>query len=382
MLKTEHAREELRSSLATSGKGDASLFASGREGLLALLRACEFPTGSEVIVQAYTCVVVPNAIHAAKLTTIYADIEKETLNIDPSSLESIITPRTKAVICQHTFGIPADVQKIREICDKNGLMLIEDCAHVLPDALGPEEIMSLGDAMLLSFGRDKAISGVSGGAIICRKETVSHRLQKLEKSAIPLPPSTIRRLLLYPIFYGLARPLMGLGLGKALLTLLRQLRLLVPIVTAQEKEGRQDATLHQMPEACAILALQQWKKLQKINDHRRSLTRYYLEASAQIGWPVLHGVRSDLPLQKYPMFVRDAEGIRRALKKKNIHLHDGWTGCVVCPASADQGKTGYCEGNDRNAEEVAEEILSLPTHPGMTEEDTKRLVSALTPFLR
>ncbi len=361
---------------------DCFLFSSGREALLALLRTCDFPTGSEIIVQAYTCVVVPNAIHAAKLTAIYADIEKDTLNLDLSSVESLITPRTKAIICQHTFGIPSDTERLREICNRNGLMMIEDCAHILPDAAGPSEIMSKGDAILLSFGRDKAISGVTGGAVLCGRQDLAARLQESEQQALPVPTATVRRLLLYPLFYGIARPFMGMGIGKALLALLRRYRLLVPIVTTEEKEGVQSSELHAMPPACAALAVQQLESLQKINDHRRTLVQFYLQSSADLSWPVLHGIRSDLPLQKYPLFVCGAEGIRRSLKRKNIHLSDGWTGCVVCPASADQERTGYCAGSDQKAEEVAEEILSLPTHPGMSLADARRLVAALTPFLK
>jgi len=387
----------LRTELSRRLQGSAFLFASGREALLAFLRSCSFPDGSEIIVQGYTCVVVPNAIHAAGLVPVYADIEKDTLNLDPDDVASRITDRTKVVICQHTFGIPAPVERLRELCDRHGLLLIEDCAHVLPDADGPMEVMSKGDALLLSFGRDKAISGITGGAIVVKnKQQTTHNTQpaneltnkpaneltlnlsREENQAPGLPGGIVLRLLLYPWLYFFARPLYGLGIGKWKLAAWRMLGLLVPIVTPEEKRGTQGQKVHAMPEACAHLILQQFKKLHDINIHRRALVKYYLEACAKHGWPVLHAINGSLPLQKFPLFFPDADGIRRKLKRRNIHLDDGWTGCVVCPRSISKEEAGYRKGSDPRAEEVAVSILSLPTHPGTSVFDASRLVEALS----
>ncbi len=366
----------------------AFLFASGREALLAFLHSPHFALGDEVIIQAYTCVVVPNAIQAAGLVPVYGDIVKDTLSLDPAALEQAITPKTKAVICQHTFGIPAPLEALREICDRHGILLIEDCAHILPDASGPEGIGQYGDALLLSFGRDKAISGITGGALLIKGKMDEHfQLPPLavaprehEQTATELPHWTVFRLLLYPLLYAIARPVYG-SVGRAFLALCKKLRLLVPIVTGEEKHGQQAETFHRIPEPCAALALRQFRQLQQINDHRRKITRMFLEACARHGWPVLHGFQSDLPLQKFPLFTKDAEKIRRELKKQNIHLYDGWTGCVVCPADVQVDQVGYRKGSDPKAEEACEEILTLPTHPGMTERDAERVIKALVPLL-
>ncbi|MEK7218232.1 MAG: DegT/DnrJ/EryC1/StrS family aminotransferase, partial [Patescibacteria group bacterium] len=274
--------EALRMALSDTFHGRAFLFASGREALLALFQSDQerFRKGDEVIVQGYTCVVVSNAIIAAGLVPVYCDIEKDTLSLDPQAVEHAVTPRTKAVLCQHTFGIPAPVAALREICDRRGLLLIEDCAHILPDESGPEEIGTHGDALLFSFGRDKAISGITGGAIILHSRNnestnkrINESLLAQEHRAQELPGNIIRHLLLYPLLYAIARPLYGIGLGKAILTAARALRLLVPIVTPGEKEGRQPAALHRIPEPCAALALAALRRITPLNAHRRSLTR-------------------------------------------------------------------------------------------------------------
>ncbi|TSC79354.1 MAG: DegT/DnrJ/EryC1/StrS aminotransferase [Candidatus Peregrinibacteria bacterium Gr01-1014_25] len=356
-------------------------FSSGRQALLAYLGSLHLPRGSEVIVQGYTCVVVPNAIHAAGLTPVYADLDPQTLNLDPREAEKLITPRTRVIICQHTFGIPADTASLRALCDRHGLLLIEDCAHVLPDDAGPPAIGRCADALLVSFGRDKAISGVAGGAIIVRDAGRAEALGVLQRCAAALPRRDIARLLFYPLLYAIARPLYGIGIGKALLVAARTLRLLPPIVTEDEKHGAMSPLLQRMPGPCAEIALDQLRRLRRINDHRRALTRLYLQACKDRGWKVIDGITADLPLQKCPLFVKNADAVRAKLKRGNIHLDDGWTGCVVCPRSVDASDAGYLGGIDPHAENVARSILSLPTHPGMTERRAHLLLDHLTPHV-
>lgn len=362
--------------LGTTFEGETFLFSAGRGGLLAVLRAMGLKQDDEVILQSYTCIAVPNAIHAAGGKAVFVDIEQQTLNMDVDEVERAITPRTRAILCQHTFGIPADTERLRALCDKHKILLIEDCAHILPDATGPAEICRDGDILLLSFGREKAISGVSGGAIISRVPTVTDAL-KLEwmHRAGTVPRRTILRLLLYPLVYALARPLYGLTIGKGFLKAMQMLRILVPIYLHDEKEGHMPPVFHRMPNACAFLALAQWHKLQRINDHRRLLTRFYLEEGKKRTWlrPLL-GVTPDLPLQKFPLFLPNAADLRRQLRDRNIHLDDGWTGCVICPASVDMTVINYCPGSDPAAEQVASEILSLPTHLGTSIAQARKLL--------
>lgn len=358
------------------------LFASGRQALLASLKAMDLQPGDEVIVQAYTCIVVPNAIMAAGGQPVYADILKDTLNLDIEDVKSRITPKTRAIICQHTFGIPADVAALRELCDKHKILLIEDCAHVLPDSDGPA-IGKTGDVTISSFGRDKAISGVAGGAAIVRNKNLQSAIAHLESRASSLSWWHIHKLITYPIIYRRALPFYGIGLGKAYLKLKQKLGLLVPIVTSEEKAGKMPDILQAMPNACAYLVLPQWLKRWFINQHRRKLTVFYLDECIRRGWceptsPVYvpGAIEPDLPMQKFPVFVQNAWQIRENLKKQHIYLDDGWTGCVVCPANADSSCAYYEEGMDPVAEFVGESILSFPTHPTMSLKQAKRLIDA------
>lgn len=399
--KNGNEREGLRCALAQHFHAECSLFASGREGLFALLQAIgDQPglpavaprgakAGGEIIVQAFTCQVLPNAIVAAGMTPVYAEIEPGTLNMDPADAERKLTPKTRAILCQHTFGIPADTHRLRALCDRYGVLLIEDCAHTLPDAQGPVTIGRDGDVILLSFGRDKAISGITGGAILSHKPDLAVKLRAKEGSASSLSLMRIKRLLLYPLVYFLARPLYGMGIGKPILVLARTIGALVPILTNEEKQGHMEPIFHCMPNACCALALAEFKNVKEINDHRRKLTSLYFSAFAhqqrseetshrnnEITFP--KAIHPQLPLQKFPLFVRGAEEIRRRLKKQNIHLQDGWTGCVICPPGSPLEEAHYVPGSDPKAEFAAQMILSLPTHPTMTERQAKRLIDVLT----
>lgn len=384
----EKHTEALRAELSSALRGDAFLFDAGRTGLLALLCAAGIGPGDDVIVQGYTCVVVPNAIQAAGARTVYADIDADTLNLTIESVAESITPKTKAVICQHTFGLPADLAGLRALCDANKLLLIEDCAHVLPDEAGPPLLAQTGDAVLLSFGRDKAVSGVSGGAVVSRSPQISEHLKTIEREAPGVPDGTIARLLLYPIIYAKARLLYRLGLGRYYLYACKVLHLLVPIVSMDEKNGKQSQPVRRIAGACARLALDQWRNRRWINDHRRRLTALYLAHARNKGWvssdapPACPSIiTSDLPLQKFPLFVRDAKRVRTQLEAQNIFLDDGWTGCVVCPASVKMDQLTYESGSDPEAEAACQAILSLPTHPGTSDEDARRVLTALDPLL-
>lgn len=376
-------KEAFKQLLGNKFSGEAMLFSSGREALLAILRSLRFSPGEEVIVQGYTCIVVPNAIIAAGMTPVFVDIDRNTLNLDIEETAKAITPKTRAIICQHTFGIPADTQKLRALCDRHSLILIEDCAHIIPDRSGPSEIGRHGDLFFFSFGRDKAISGVSGGAVVCKKTDLCARVRTLEEQATPLGRVHIMQHLFYPLLYALSRPLYCMGIGKILLAIAGKIRLLPKILTRSEKKGIMQPMLHRMPNACAALALAQLCRLGAMNDHRRMLTSYYALHPLTRAYAVRASLaHPSLPLQKFPLFVPHAQAIRRKLKRQNIHLYDGWTGCVICPANADTSAAGYHDGDDPSAEMAGEQILSLPTHPGMTLKQAKELTQVLLVRLR
>ena len=103
--------------------------ANGTDAIEISLRALEIGAGDEVIVPAMTWISTASAVLLAGAHPVFVDVGESDLNIDPSEITSAITSRTKAVMAVHLYGQPAQVQKIRSICDAHGLSLIEDCAQ-------------------------------------------------------------------------------------------------------------------------------------------------------------------------------------------------------------------------------------------------------------
>ena len=92
----------------------------------------------------------------------YVDIDHTTLNIDPDLIEQAITPNTKAILVQHTFGCVAELDRVIDICQRHNLKLIEDCAHALGASYKGQSVGTYGDMAIYSFGRDKVITSCNG----------------------------------------------------------------------------------------------------------------------------------------------------------------------------------------------------------------------------
>src|SRR5438270_4063417 len=106
-------------------------FAAARMGLYAILEALDIGPGDEVIIPAYTCVVVPNAILYRGAKPVYVDIDPITFNIDVRKVETAITSKTRALYAQHTFGLVCDVDGLNAIGRQYRLPVIEDAALAL-----------------------------------------------------------------------------------------------------------------------------------------------------------------------------------------------------------------------------------------------------------
>ena len=106
---------------------------------------------------------------------IYTDID-ETFNINTKELEKHINKNTKAIVVQNTFGIPAQIDKILSIAKEHSLLVIEDCAHSLGATYKEKKVGTFGDVAFFSFGRDKVISSVYGGALIINNKILEDNL--------------------------------------------------------------------------------------------------------------------------------------------------------------------------------------------------------------
>ena len=180
-------------------------FESGRVSLWAILRTLGIGEGDEVVVQAFTCVVVPDAVVWAGAKPVYIDIG-ENYNCDPDAIVGVITPRTRAIVVQHTFGIPAQIDKIMEIARKHRLVVIEDCAHTVGGIYKNGLLGSWAPISFFSFGQEKAISAVRGGVVVTKDLVFAEKLRELQGKLRYPTRRAIVRYLLHPIMWRVINP--------------------------------------------------------------------------------------------------------------------------------------------------------------------------------
>lgn len=350
-------------------------FTSGRGALHAVLNALGVGENDEVILQAFTCAVVPNAVTACGAGAVYADIT-DSLTLDPKSIEQNISEKTKAIIVQHTFGIPSDMDAICAIAKQHNLFVIEDCAHTIGGEYKGKKLGSFGDASIFSFGRDKAFSSVFGGMAIAKEKTVVDRLRAIQQAEIYPSVFWLLQQLLHPIASGIILPVYNFfGIGKAILVLLQKAKLLSFPVLLEEKKGVTPAIFMQkMPNVLAELALFQLSRLSEFNGKREDAVNLYLE---EFGGG---NNQQQAPLLRFPLFVNNRDELLQRAKKQNLYLGT-WYSEVIDPKGVDFEKMHYVKGSCPNAEKIARKIINLPTYPAMSKDDQNRVINFIKTYV-
>jgi dTDP-4-amino-4,6-dideoxygalactose transaminase len=158
----------------------AAGLANGTDALTLALVACGVGPGDEVIVPAFTFVATATAVIRAGAKPVFADVQADTLNLDPEQIEARRTPRTKAVIPVHLFGTPADMDPIREIASRHGIVLIEDNAQAIGARYKGERTGSLGAAAGISFYPTKNLGAFGdAGMLVTNSDEIAERVRRL-----------------------------------------------------------------------------------------------------------------------------------------------------------------------------------------------------------
>lgn len=131
----------------------------------------------EIIVPAFTWIATLSAIKWEKCTPVFCDIDEETLNIDTSKIEELITEKTVAIMPVHVFGNPCDVESIKSIADKNNLKVIYDGAHALGSTFNKQSILNYGDISTVSTHATKLFNTAEGGACVTKNKDIYHKLK-------------------------------------------------------------------------------------------------------------------------------------------------------------------------------------------------------------
>lgn len=160
------------------GVENISLFNNGTVALLVALKALEIK--GEVITTPYSFVATAHSILWNDLTPVFCDIDPVSLNLDPAKVESLITPKTSAIMPVHCYGYPCDVHAIEKLATRNKLKIVYDAAHAFAVRMLDESILSYGDLSVLSFHATKVFNTFEGGAIVCRSREMKERIDKLK----------------------------------------------------------------------------------------------------------------------------------------------------------------------------------------------------------
>lgn len=360
------------------GVKDAISFNSGRAAELAVLIALGIGPGDEVLLQAFTCVAVPNSILWTGAKPVYVDIKKNHFTMDIDDLIKKISPRTKAIIIQHTFGYPDDVEEILAIARQKKIYLIEDCAHALGGYYKGKKLGTFGDAAFFSFGRDKVISSVFGGMAIAKNSKVSQKLRESQQN-LPYPSFWwILKQLFYPgiIYLGL-QVYNFFSLGKALIEVSKILGFLSLPVSAEEKKTLKPVHYPQkLANAQAKLALHQIRKLDTFIARRKTIGERFV--AKLVHYP-LRIIASSNGLIRFPILTENPQKLLEFAKARNILL-GRWYSHLIDPPGTNLIRTGYTRGDCVNAEDIAARVINLPTSPTIGDKDLDDLFSLLAIF--
>jgi len=160
----------------------------GRMALYYILKAMQFPPGSEIILPALTFWVVPEIARVAGLTPVFADVDPATFNLTPATVARAITPKTVAIVPTHLWGLPCDMDGLLELAQQHRLAVIEDCAHALGARYRDRSVGTLGDGALFSFQTLKPLNTYGGGMAVVRDPGLGDRVAALVAAE---PPPTV-----------------------------------------------------------------------------------------------------------------------------------------------------------------------------------------------
>jgi dTDP-4-amino-4,6-dideoxygalactose transaminase len=168
----------------TVGEGAGISFASGRMAFYTLMKVLGIGDGDEVILPAFTCAVMPNAVMKTGARPVYAEIDSNTFGSDSHGIAKVISKRTKLIVAQHSFGIPCNIHEIIELARRHGIYVVEDCAISFDSSLQGTKVGNWGDAAIFSTDHSKPLNTLIGGLLY----TNNHELyQKVRAFTAGLP---------------------------------------------------------------------------------------------------------------------------------------------------------------------------------------------------
>jgi perosamine synthetase len=366
---------------ASVGVRHAVSFAHGRVGLYGILRALGIGRGDEVLVPLPTHVVVANAVRYTDATPVFVDCRRDSWNMDLAVAGALMTGRTRAMILQHTFGTPADIDGALELARRHGIDIIEDCVHALGARHRGRPVGGFGRAAFFSTEETKTISSTMGGMAVTDDGAVAEQLRAFHGRCAPPARSLAARYVLKLLAYHvLTQP----DLHRYTRTVYEALGRRNPLpqaTSAEERSGRRPPDYEQrLSNAQAALALRQLRRLDANIAHRRATAAIYESRLRVLGGGAPAALDGDEPaLVRYPLWVDDREAAAGVIAR---HAVPGlWFTSVLEEAQTPQ-HAGYIAGSCPVAEDAARHLVNLPTHLRVRRPDAEAIAAAAGSALR
>jgi dTDP-4-amino-4,6-dideoxygalactose transaminase len=344
---------------------------TGRASLYIIFKALDISNDDEVIIQSFTCMAVVVPLIWLNIKPVYADININTYNISLDSIKKRVTEKTRAIIVQHTFGIPAQIDEIKEyINDLNNqrtkdkkIYLIEDCAHCLNIKKNHKYLGEYGHIAFFSFGQDKVVSTTQGGCIVVNDREIEKRIETIYKNVPQMSVSNIKYNLRYPLLWDVIKKLYykpkflaqsarlnKFTLGKFLILLFRLLGL-IKSQASTNQFGNPQKDVYRLSIEQKHLLKNQLDKIHKLTEHRGDITKTYSK---------LLGLELEGSLIRYPILVDSPPTLKRKLQEVNV-IAGNWYNYPIIPKGIDLTRLGYHLGSCPNTEYIMEHIINLPT---------------------
>jgi len=339
---------------------------SARVGLYAILRAYNRP--GRVLMPAYNCIVVPEAVHYAGYQPGFVDIDPCTLNVSPELLEKAITPDTTAVLVTHLFGIPCDLEEILRIFKQRDILIIEDAAPALGAEYGGKMVGRFGDASVISFQSTKVISGEAGGALLTNNDELANKIHGI--LSLAEERGNNRSLFLRAVAYKTAlNPTVYAALRHGYALLRKELMYEVVPAALEQPEGYAS----RMPGYACALIQRQLDRLGWNLCRRRKIAQIYRDQLAnQTCWLLPEITGSSYPSWiQFPMICDDKLAFYKYMQSAGVDM--SWTYKYSCAES-------FGFSDFPNTQQAAKKVVSLPTTPFLTDEQAYQICSKALGF--
>jgi len=343
--------EELEEAFAESvGTAHAVAYSSGTAALHGTMFAARIGPGDEVVVPTMTFAATAACVVYQGGTPVLADVDRDTLNLQPDDFERQLTSKTKAVIPVHYAGVPADVARITALAERRGLIVVEDAAHGAGASIGGRSVGSFGDMGVFSLHPAKQLTAGEGGIVTTDNAELAARLRRFRNQAMDTS--------------GRERETAG----------------------AYAYEIEELGYNYRLTDIQAALGLSQLKKLAGLVERRRRLVALYDKRLAGLGLtlpftpagtePSWHLYVVRLPLERLSV---NRDRIFAAMRAENIGVNVHYI--PVHRLGYYARLTGRRPEEFPVAEEAFARLLTLPLHPGMTDEDVDSVAHALEKVL-